>query len=86
MTSSPVLAQYDSTNPTFLKTDWIAFGMTWILLQPADDEDCVSVMDKLKKESICLFDLSLAGPRLRPIAFGSRNCSTAESHLHSFVG
>ena len=60
--------------------------MAWILMQPADDPTCVSAMDKLKKEGICLFDLSIAGPRLKPLAFGSRNCSTAERHFHSFVG
>ena len=39
ITSSPVLAQYDTTRPTFIKTDWSNEGMGWILMQPADDEE-----------------------------------------------
>ena len=37
VTSSLVLACYDPIKPTFLKTDWSAEGMDWILMQPADD-------------------------------------------------
>lgn len=33
-TSSPVLARYDSTLPTFLKTDWSNFDMGFIIMQP----------------------------------------------------
>ena len=34
LTTSPVLARFDSNKPTFLKTDWSAEGMEYILLQP----------------------------------------------------
>ena len=37
ITSSPVLARFDPLTPIFLKTDWIAEGMRWILMQPAND-------------------------------------------------
>ncbi len=39
ITSSPVLARFDSTKPTFLKTDWSSEGMGWILMQPENDEE-----------------------------------------------
>ena len=32
------------------------------------------------------FDLSLDGPRLRPVLFGSRSNLPYESNYHSFVG
>ena len=34
----------------------------------------------------CLFDLSLDGPRLRPVLFGSRSNISHERNYHSFVG
>ena len=39
----------------------------------------------LQKTGECLFDLSKDGPRLQPIAFGSRSCTDMESKFHSFV-
>ena len=30
---SPVLSRYDPDKTTFLKTDWSAYGMAWILMQ-----------------------------------------------------
>ena len=32
ITSSPIFAWYDPAKPTFLKTDWSAEGMGWILI------------------------------------------------------
>jgi hypothetical protein len=86
ITSSPVLARFDPNKPTFLKTDWSAEGMGWILMQPADDEESVRATKLLKKTGECLFDLSKNGARLRPIAFGSRSCTDIEKSFHSFVG
>ena len=37
ITSSTVLVRFDSLKFTFLKTDWSAEGMGWILMQPVDD-------------------------------------------------
>jgi hypothetical protein len=34
ITSSPVLARFSTKKPTFLKTDWSASGMGFILMQP----------------------------------------------------
>ena len=36
---SPVLSHFDQDKPIFLKTDWSAEGMGWILMQPSDDEE-----------------------------------------------
>ena len=38
ITSSPVLTRYDSSLPTFLKTDWSAVGMGFIIMQPNTDK------------------------------------------------
>ena len=37
ITSSPILARFDPLKPTFLKIDWSAEGMGWILIHPVDD-------------------------------------------------
>ena len=86
ITSSPVLARFDSTKPTFLKTDWSSEGMGWILMQPADDDESVKATEKLINEGICMFDLSKGGARLKPVAFGSRSCNPNEKNFHSFTG
>ena len=86
ITSGPILARYDPSKPTFLKTDWSAEGMGWILMQPADDEESVRATELLRTTGECLFDLCKNGARLRPIAFGSRACTDMERKLHSFLG
>ena len=84
--NSPLIARYDPSLPTFLKTDWSALGMGWILMQPARDTVSKAATQTLASTGECLFDLSLDGPRLLPVAFGSRSCTRTESHFHSFVG
>ena len=84
--SSPLLARYNPEKPTFLKTDWSAHGMGWILCQPDDDPHSTEATKILQKTGTCNFDLTMKGPRLRPIAFGSRSCLDTEKHFHSFVG
>ena len=86
ITSSPIIRRYDTKLPTFLKTDWSSFGMGWILMQPADDKESLEAIKTLDNTGECLFDLTSTGPRLLPVAFGSRACSATESHFHSFVG
>ena len=50
--------------------------------------DCVdtNLLSSITTGNNCDFDVSMDGPRLRPIAFGSRACTAMESKLHSFVG
>ena len=86
VTSSPVLARYNPTLPTFIKTDWSALGMAWILMQPASDKVSLDAAKKMGTTNECLFDLTKQGPRLQPIAYGSRSCTDMEKHFHSFVG
>lgn len=86
ITSSPMLARFDPSKPCFLKTDWSALGMGWILMQPDDSPESKAALKKLLNTGDCDFDLTTDGPRLKPIAFGSRSCSDTESHFHSFVG
>ena len=86
MTLSPVLARYDSSRPTFLKTDYSALGMVYIVMQPEDSEAAREATKKLIETVECVFDLTMEGPRLRPIAFGSRKCSKTESNYHGYVG
>ena len=61
--------------------------MGWILMQPADDDDEFVVATKqLISGGKCLFDLTMKGARLRPIAFGSRSDTDLERKYYSFVG
>ena len=57
ITSSPVLARFDPEMPTFLKTDWSAEGMGWILMQPANDVESEKAAKIVLKSGECLFDL-----------------------------
>ena len=70
ITSSPVLSRFEPSKPTSFKTDWSAHGMSWILMQPADDDASVKATDTLKKTGEFLFDLDMEGPRLNPINYG----------------
>ena len=56
ITSLPILARFDSTKPTFLKTDWSSKGMGWIIMQSVDNEEPVKATKQLLQKGICLFD------------------------------
>ena len=55
-------------------------------MQPEDSEPARLAIKKLEESGVCDFDCDLNGPRLKPITFGSRKCTTSESNYHSFVG
>ena len=83
ITSSPVLSRFDPSKPTILKTDWSARGISWILMQPAHDDDAsVKAIDTLKKTGEFLFDLDMEGPRLKPIKYVLRACTTSKKWFH----
>jgi hypothetical protein len=82
----PCLARFDEQLPVFLKTDWSKSGMSYILMQPASDEDSLKALQILEAGGENLFDSLMHGARLRPVRFGSRQCSDREQHFHSFVG
>ena len=84
--TSPLLLRYDSTKPVFLKTDWSAGRMDYILIQANDTSQSVAAVQLLEETGECSFDLSLDGPRLRPVFFGSHFNQLFEIHYHSFVG
>ena len=60
--------------------------MSWILMQPADDDASVKATDTIKKTGEFLFDLDMEGPRLKPIKYGSRACTTSKKLFRSFIG
>ena len=59
ITSSPGLARFDPLKPTFLKTDWSAEGMGWILMQPADDIESTKATKSLLKCGKCYVQFDL---------------------------
>ena len=85
ITSSPLLARFDSSKPLFLKTDWSATGMGYILMQPDNSVEARAATEKLLNTGECDFDLSLNGARLRPVLFNSCSCTATEIHYHGFV-
>ena len=60
--------------------------MGYILLQPDDSIQSKAASLKLATTGECDFDLTLKGPRLRPVCFNSRANRDYEKNYHSFVG
>ena len=60
--------------------------MGFITMQPAVDATSLQALKLLRTTGENIFDCSLNGSRLRPILFGSRKSTEAESHYYSFVG
>jgi hypothetical protein len=86
LTSSPVMARFDSSKPVFLKTDWSASGMGFIRMQPDVSKESLAVIAKLAEGEDNEFDTAMTGAWLRPVLFGSRKCDDRETHYHSMVG
>ena len=59
--SSPISSRFYPNKPTFLKTDWSAEGMGWILIQLADEKEPQKATVHLKNTGECLFDFSKHG-------------------------
>ena len=79
ITSSSVLVQYNPSKPIFLKTDWSADGMDWIMMQPDNDKESIDATKLLLETGECNFDITRRGVRLRPTNFGSRSYLLQES-------
>ena len=47
LVTSPFLLRYDSSRPIFMKTDWYAGGMGYILIQPDDYPDSLATIKHL---------------------------------------
>ena len=86
ITSSPVLVRYDSDKPVFLKTDWSAEGMGYILMQPDDSVPSKDATIKILERGVCDFNLTLKSSCIRPVCFNSRSNRDYEEHYNSFVG
>ena len=85
LVTSPLLLRYDSSKPAFLKIDWSDGGMGYILMQADEPPQSLTSLTLSEDTGECTFDLSLDGPRLCPVFFGSRSNQTFEVHYHSFV-
>ena len=86
ITSSPVLAWFNPSKITFLKTDWSSEGMGWVLMQPDNDDVSTKAATNLKSSGICEFDLAFNGAQLKSVAFGLRGCNDNKRNFHSFIG
>ena len=86
LVTPPFLLRYDSSKSAFLKTDWSTDGTGYILMKADKSPQSLAELTLLEATGKCTFDLSLDGPRLRPVFFGSRSNQTFEVHYHSFVG
>jgi hypothetical protein len=64
LTSYPLLARFDSSKSVFLKTDWYAAGMGFILVQPDGSEGYMKAMANLKAGEDNAFDIAMTGARL----------------------
>ena len=60
--------------------------MGYILMQSDDSPDSLTAIKHLAATGKYLFDVSLDGPKLRPVLFGSRSNILYERDCHSFVG
>jgi hypothetical protein len=86
LTSPPLLRRFDSSRPVFLKTDWSAAGMGFVLMQPDGREESTKAMTTLQAREDNAFDSAMSGAHLKPVRFGSRKCNDREEHYHSMVG
>ena len=60
--------------------------MGYILMNPDDSPIFLAAIKHLAVTGEFLFDMSLDGPRLRPVLFGSRSNLSYDRSYHSFVG
>ena len=60
--------------------------MGYMLMQPDDSNDSKIASSTLIEDTDNAFVQTLSGTRLQPVLFGSRHCTTKESHFHSFIG
>ena len=84
LVSDPLLHRYNSSLPTFIKTDWSKTAMSFILMQP-DNSTAATAMLSAGDPSSVSFDTSLTSARLQPIFSASRRCTASEADYHSFM-
>ena len=86
LVTSPLLLRYDSSKPTFLKTDWSAGGMGYILMQPDNAPESIATIKYLESTGEYLFGLTLSDPHFMSVLFNSCSNFGHEKDYHSFVG
>ena len=64
ITRDPVLARFSKHLPIFLKTDWSSHGMSYVLMQPADDDASRKALKILETTGENTFDKLMTGARL----------------------
>ena len=82
----PILIRANPAKRFYLKTDFSALGMGYVLCQPDDSEAAIQAIQEEDTGGKCQFDLCLSKLRLHPVLFGSRKCLNNERYFHSFVG
>ena len=82
----PILIRANPAKRFYLKTDFSALGMGYVLCQPDDSAEALEAMQAEDAGGKCQFDLCLSKLRLHPVLFGSRKCLNNERYFHSFVG
>ena len=70
----------------YLKTDWSAEEMGWILMQPIDNVESTKTTKALLNSGECTVDPSKDVTRLSSVRFGLKACTNFEHKYHSFVG
>ena len=83
--TSPLLFRYDSSKSVFLKTDWSATGMGFIVMQLDNSPESLESFQHLSKTGEWHFDFDLQRARLYPVTFGSCSNQKFKEHYHSFV-
>ena len=83
--SSLLLLWHDRSKPSFIKINWSAGGMGYILMQADDSSKSVAAIPLLEDKGECTLNSSLDGPRLWPVFFDTRSSQPFEIHYHSFI-
>jgi RNase H-like domain found in reverse transcriptase len=85
LTQDPLLQHYNAALPCFLKTDWSTTAMGFIPMQLANPNNAGHLLDAIGNPKSVEFDRLLSGSPLQPLCFGSRRCTEAKRHYHSFT-
>ena len=80
------LMHYNCELRCYLRTDWSAIGMLFVLLQPASDPESLAAMHRKIAGGPYEFMLPNAKCHLRPVCFGSCKYRGQENKLHSHLG
>jgi len=86
ITSSPLLVWFNPAKPVFLKTDWSASGVVWIMQPDHSPSSAVTATKLLREKGTNQFNATMDGPRLFPVRFGSNTFLDKERWFHPFVG